>query len=227
MCTVSYIPTEKGFYLTSNRDEDPLRKTTSPQHVYMEDKLKLLAPIDTEKGGSWIATDNKSKVACILNGAFEKHQRKLPYRKSRGHFVFEAFESPSFLNFMQNVELQNIEPFTLILIDEHLQVLVWDGTKKHMHFLSKEIPHLWSSATLYNEEAHQKKLEVFQTFLATGNITSETILKLHGIHANNSFVLNMPQVKTVSTTQVEALNNSIGLTYYKKAKIDEKQKILR
>ncbi|QLE00077.1 NRDE family protein [Galbibacter sp. BG1] len=211
MCTVSYIPTSQGFYLTSNRDEDPLRETLPPQEVPLDSKNLLTAPIDKEKGGSWIATDNNGKVACILNGAFELHERKLPYAKSRGHYVLEAFQYPSFIDFMEQVELKNIEPFTLILIDNYLQVLVWDGVKKHMQFLSKELPHLWSSSTLYNDLQHKTKLAFFNNFLNNNEVNAASILKLHG---TQDFMLNLPYVKTVSTTQVCVSSQETTLQYY-------------
>ncbi|MEL4308711.1 NRDE family protein [Joostella sp. CR20] len=213
MCTVSYIPAENGFYLTSNRDESPKRKTLPPQTVNLNNGKKLIAPIDEEKGGSWIATDGKNKVACILNGGFEKHTRILPYRKSRGHFVFEAFQYPDFTTFSEEINLENIEPFTLILIDDFLQVLVWDGTKKHLQFLSKSIPQLWSSSTLYSREIQQSKKEFFQEFLAEGNTESNDILKLH---QEASFVLKHPEVQTVSTTQIIVENSLATLQYFPK-----------
>ena len=36
MCTVSYIPNNNGFILTSNRDENPLRETESPQNIKLK-----------------------------------------------------------------------------------------------------------------------------------------------------------------------------------------------
>ncbi|MCM5663279.1 NRDE family protein [Galbibacter mesophilus] len=214
MCTVSFIPKNDGFYLTSNRDEDPLRETLPPQKTTLKNGVTLEAPIDKEKRGSWIATDNQGKVACILNGGFELHERQLPYAKSRGAFVFEAFEYDTFLDFMDGVNLNNIEPFTLILVDSFLQVLVWDGKKKHIQLLSKEIPHLWSSSTLYSPEIHERKLEIFDEFLQKGKVTAESILALHGIDGDDEFVLNLPYVKTVSTTQVIVNSEKAELTYF-------------
>lgn len=221
MCTVSYIPTKDGFYLTSNRDENPLRETLPPKSVDINAGVTLIAPIDKEKGGSWIATDSISRAACLLNGGFEKHKRKLPYAKSRGYMVFDAFKYTNFQTFIEDVNLENIEPFTLILIDDFLQVLVWDGNKKHIQFLSKTIPHLWSSATLYDEDTHNKKLAVFNVFLKNNTISSEAILTLHGVKSDTEFVLNFPEVKTVSTTQILKKGENTEMTYYQKKNIDK------
>ncbi|WP_417444998.1 NRDE family protein [Joostella sp.] len=211
MCTVSYIPTKEGFYLTSNRDEDPNRKTLPPQTIKVAKNVVLKAPIDEEKGGTWIATNGTTKVACLLNGGFIKHERKTHYTKSRGHFVLESFKDASFLEFIESVSLANIEPFTLILIDDFLQVLVWDGTKKHIQFLSKSIPHLWSSSSLYDQKMHDLKLNMFESFIAEQNVTSNTILNLHD---NELFLLKKPQVETVSTTQLFKNAEGLSIDYF-------------
>ena len=54
----------------------------------------------------------------MLNGAFTKHERNLPYRKSRGLIVLEIFEYKSFSDFVTDVDLHNIEPFTLVLAEK-------------------------------------------------------------------------------------------------------------
>ena len=53
MCTVSYVPTPHGFFLTSNRDEDPNRKTLPIQKVKLSNGMEITAPIDFEKKGTW------------------------------------------------------------------------------------------------------------------------------------------------------------------------------
>jgi uncharacterized protein with NRDE domain len=84
MCTVTLIPKgTNNFVLTSNRDEAPNRHTLSPDFYNIEN-TKLLFPKDEVAGGSWIGVSEKQRVLCILNGGFEKHERKATYRLSRG-----------------------------------------------------------------------------------------------------------------------------------------------
>ncbi|ETN96051.1 NRDE family protein [Zhouia amylolytica] len=217
MCTVSFIPKHSGYILTSNRDESPKRKTFSPQQKLLKGGIKVTAPIDAEKGGTWIATDGAYKTACIMNGGFVKHKRELPYRKSRGQIVFEAFEADSFWGFIKESNFHNIEPFTLVLVDdENLLVLVWDGKEKRIQELDNSKSHLWSSSTLYNDEAHLEKLKYFESFLKNNQSTAENLLRLHGVEADNLFVLDLPHVKTVSTTQVIVKNGESDLIYREK-----------
>ena len=217
MCTVSYIPLKNGYILTSNRDENPLRDTRSPKQQQLTNGETIIAPIDKQKLGTWIATNTRNKTACLLNGAYKKHQRALPYKRSRGHYVVEAFMYSTFSGFAEKADLYNIEPFTLIFIeDADLQLLVWDGKEKHYSILDKSLPQMWSSATLYSKEEHRKK-EIFFKNIIDGDEVGETqILAAHGLEEKTPFILDKPHVKTVSIAQIISKNNEIALHYYPK-----------
>ncbi|MBC7487578.1 MAG: NRDE family protein [Cytophagaceae bacterium] len=153
MCTVSYVPLENGFILTSNRDELSGRPTSLPPNFYiMEDGLSLYYPKDPMGSGSWIATSEDERVVCLLNGAFHTHTHQPPYNRSRGLIVLEAFQYETPFGFYQSVDLNEVEPFTMIVIWAGLLFeFRWNG--KHKHFLSlSNQPHLWASATLYSNE---------------------------------------------------------------------------
>lgn len=226
MCTVSYIPTNDGFYLTSNRDESPDRETLQIQEIKLSNGNIVNAPIDVEKKGTWIASDKTGKVACLLNGGFEKHKRKLPYRKSRGYFVLEAFEYNSFSEFINKTDLNNIEPFTIILVDNFLQVLVWDGEKKHRLMQDKSVPQLWSSCTLYTNNDHKKKHHFFMDSLKETKVNSKSIMEMHGLNTDTVFILNKPKVKTVSITQFVMNSKKSELMYHLIVKKDEQKTVL-
>ena len=82
MCIVSYIPTEKGFYFTSNRDENQLRKTLIPR-TYSHGIHRLTYPKDMEKVGSWLAIHaNRNRLGCILNGKHLTEEEKKNYSEN-------------------------------------------------------------------------------------------------------------------------------------------------
>ena len=89
MCTVTFIPTNQGCIITSNRDEKISReKAISPQEYEIDGK-KITFPKDPKAGGTWIVHTN-NKIVVLLNGAKEKHLAKPFYRKSRGLIVCSA-----------------------------------------------------------------------------------------------------------------------------------------
>ena len=151
MCTVSFLPLKDGFILTSNRDELKARKADFPR-TYNSKSGVITFPQDPKSGGTWIA-GGTTKMICLLNGAFEKHQHTPPYRHSRGKVILDAFDSKSFSEFRDNYDFSNLEPHTLVMIEFETELKVvelrWDGEKKHISNKPSQNPHIWSSATLY------------------------------------------------------------------------------
>ena len=91
MCTVTFIPLKNNrFVLTSNRDESPQRSPETISSLRKEGQ-EIIFPKDKGAGGSWIAASSQDRLVCLLNGAFDCHQRTPPYRKSRGQMVLDFF----------------------------------------------------------------------------------------------------------------------------------------
>ena len=221
MCTVSFLPLENNdFILTSNRDETPLRKTIAPD-FYTENNAALLYPKDAFAGGTWIGISNQKRVICLLNGAFEKHQRKEFYRKSRGIIVTELLAVEDAVSEIQQTNFIDIEPFTLVLIDfkNELKIfeLVWDGQNKHFQQL-EHTPKIWSSATLYNEDMKLERQAWFADWLQENKVFSKN--KILSFHKDSSkgtketaVKMKRTFVETVSITSI-IKNKSILLMNY-------------
>ncbi|MFV0248868.1 MAG: NRDE family protein [Tenacibaculum sp.] len=188
MCTVSYLPLgENNFMLTFNRDEDPKRDTIVPKE-YVEEGVRLRYPKDKLAGGTWIGISDKSRLVCLLNGAFDKHMRKPPYKISRGLVVKHMLKADSVFSEIKAYDFANIEPFTLIIADWKTELklfeLVWNGTQKHFRKLSQEA-RIWSSSTLYNEKERELRRNWFidwlkkHTPLKSNNQLIESIIAFH------------------------------------------------
>ena len=222
MCTVSYVPLEKGYVLTSNRDENPTRQTKLPNKISLKNGTTIYSPIDVLKGGSWIAMDKAGRTACLLNGGFVKHEPKPSYRKSRGKFVLDAFEASNFTDYALSVFLDDIEPLTLVLIEpNNIQLLVWDGIRKHISQLPSNAPHLWSSSTLYSANEHAKKKAYFLEEISGNENNIKLILRIHGKDQATPFTLRHPRLRTVSITQVIYNDEQSRLNYILKDSANE------
>ncbi|KYG77881.1 NRDE family protein [Roseivirga spongicola] len=213
MCTVTFLPKgEEDFIITSNRDEDPQRATHELTSQNLGGRL-VYFPQDPKAGGTWFATDKENFTLVLLNGGFEKHSHKPPYRISRGIMLLQFFEINSVKDFVELYNFDGIEPFTLVLIDHSgnevkLHQLVWSG-KELDHQQLKNTPHIWSSSTLYPQPVRDERRRWFKEWLVGRESYSQgEILEFHQFggkgDAWNDFVMNREgRVQTVSVTSLD------------------------
>lgn len=220
MCTVTYLPLQEGFIITSNRDERLLRKPATAPQVRNINGVSLLFPQDTEAGGTWIACNSSRRTVCLLNGAFEPHVHNPPYRKSRGLVVLDFFQSKSVLSFRDEYDLEGIEPFTMV-ITEQMQVheLRWDGKEKYCKQLDASKPNIHSSATLYTKETMALREQWFDKWLQEHKeYQVKDILNFHlfagdGDEGNAVRMSRFGIVETLSVSCVKAENNLVEMHY--------------
>lgn len=218
MCTVTYVPLgRQGFVLTSNRDESPSR---AARGLVRRDS-GLVFPQDEGAGGTWIATHQKGVVLCLLNGAFERHDRELPYRMSRGIVLLELMETPHIPSAFEGYDLSGIEPFTLVLAGaQGLWELRWDGLQRHLHQADPAVKYIWSSATLYDRTVRARREEWFRQWaLAHPQAQRGDVLHFHKTAGEgnpwNDVVMNRNGiVQTISITQVVEDSGDLSMHYF-------------
>jgi uncharacterized protein with NRDE domain len=221
MCTVTYLPIgDADFILTSNRDEQPSRKTIEPKE-YVEDNVKLTYPKDELAGGTWIGLSDKKRLVCLLNGGFESYQREPSYKMSRGVIVKAILKSDNFENYINDFDFIGIEPFTIVLVDWFSTLktyeLVWDGTQKYFSKLKQE-PKIWSSSTLYTKQEKQLRKTWFADWLINhSEYSQQEILKFHHNSetgtTENSIKMKRSYVETVSITSVRKSDKNTIMNY--------------
>ncbi len=163
MCTVTFIRVNNSFFLTSNRDEKVQRSQALPPRIYQQDDGALLYPKDADAGGTWIALNDNLNAAVLLNGAFVNHPSQAPYLRSRGLVLIDILAAPSPFDRFLQIQLEGVEPFTLILFENFkLYECRWDSTKKYNQQLGIDQNYIWSSATLYNQSAQTKRADWFE-----------------------------------------------------------------
>lgn len=221
MCTVSYIPIKGGFTLTSSRDEKVFRPTLKPQ-LYKHGKRLVIYPRDEIAGGTWIASD-RTRVACLLNGAFDNHIKKDFYSKSRGTILLKSFMY-SINDFVQMINLNEIEPFTILLIDYESTIriteLIWDGKSKHLNVPDNGIPHIWSSATLYSKTQRIQRQKWFTDWLITyKDVKDFNIANFHSAkhtddNSNNVMMKRENGLQTLSISQIRTAEGFSKFLYF-------------
>jgi len=216
MCTVSFIPKgDNHFILTSNRDEKKDRSALPPA-IYETKRTNLIYPKDPEANGTWIALSENEKVVCLLNGAFENHEKKPLYRLSRGKVLLDFFYFNSAQEFISNYSLGGIEPFTLVVASKkQLEEIRWNGIKPTLKAMDHTESHIWSSVTLYDEKTINNRKVLFKKWLISHpDPSQQDVINFHkfGKIGDSKFDLVMErdeQLKTISVTSIDSKSHSM------------------
>lgn len=225
MCTVTFIPTNEGFYFTSSRDEKASR-TTMPPKTYNVDGIDLVFPKDELAGGTWIASNTKGKTACLLNGAFVNHHKAKQYDRSRGLILLESFNYETTSEFCDKVQLNNVEPFTLLTLDyqsgslNEFYELIWDGKSKFLNKLSNSDSQIWSSATLYDPTTQVKRKSLFKNWIHQHQDFEDKMIlnfhnRKHGLNMDEDILMKgKGDLRTLSISQIHVQQNKAVFNYF-------------
>lgn len=209
MCTVTYIPTNSGYFLTSNRDEHFSRPHAELPNRKQYEEGGIWHPKDGGAGGSWITLKKDGSSAVLLNGAFEKHFKQNSYRQSRGLIFLSIIKQQDLIQGFTNENLNGIEPFTLIIkTTKGLFECNWDGQNKHQQKKDRSIAHIWSSCTLYNLEVRLKRESYFSDWLKIHEAPSAAqIVEIHQSRPfpNNAENFMMERFDGISTVSITCL----------------------
>lgn len=222
MCTVTLVSrpdSPNGFILTSNRDEAVSRHTIPPEYSLYRNR-KLYFPKDAQAGGTWIGVSDRNRCVCLMNGAFEPHERKSDYRKSRGVVVKDFLASSKKVGkLMKEYELRKIEAFTMVLVDWNnglqFHELVWDENDRYIKELDYK-DHIWSSSPLYNSEMKANRIAWFQKMKSNSGLSAKSLRNFHlnTEPENKEFglIIDRGFLKTQSISQV--VNSPKGLSFW-------------
>ncbi|TND05099.1 MAG: hypothetical protein FD123_3719 [Bacteroidetes bacterium] len=224
MCTVTYLPGPgNSFILTSNRDEKELRRKAQPPRKFSLKGQSVFFPKDMEAGGTWIATGKNHFTLCLLNGGFQKHIPDPPYRVSRGLVLLDFFLYRDAAHFASEYDFNRIEPFTLVVLDTSagldLVELVWDGKRISATPKDKNLPHIWSSVTLYENEVIAQRRNWFDNWLKESyRFEMKEIMHFHefggtGDKMNDLLMNRNNEVLTVSITSIHKSEQGVCMKY--------------
>lgn len=206
MCTVSFIPSGNRYFITSNRDEHISRPVAHQPQFESRGGSRVLFPKDPKAGGTWFALNENGVSVVLLNGAFTRHTSNGSYAKSRGLVVLDVAYSNQPKDLLWKMDLNGIEPFTLVVFDNELLEFRWDGSQKYFRPLDPTKNHIWSSATLYRDEVIAQRAQLFNRFMDNNpKAAPDDVVDFHSNNHDdfeNGFIINRESgLKTFSVTQ--------------------------
>lgn len=148
--------------VAANRDEDLHRPAELPS-VRDNDGVRILAPRDTQAGGTWIGVNAFGVFAALTNRYTPSPN---PNARSRGKLVLDALRSSSARDAVEAVSLSHPgvhNPFHLVVADTTSAHLIWnDGRTLSRHRLQAGI-HIVTERSL--GAAPSKRLELLPTLV--------------------------------------------------------------
>jgi hypothetical protein len=220
MCTVTFIPSPNGVLLVSNRDEKVDRADAVGPAPYSFSTGCITFPKDTDAGGTWIAMHDNGNAAVLLNGGLEPHEQQPPYRRSRGLILLDLLSSENPTAAFNTIQLDGVEPFTVVFwVGHSLHEGIWDGTQKYFSEKNKEIPHLWSSVTLYDQVTRARRRIWFDQWLELNKTPDlEDVLHFHQFTGDgdvqNDLQMNRNgEMFTVSITGMQLAEGKSEMVY--------------
>lgn len=214
MCTVSWIHSEDGYSLFSNRDEKRIRPAALAPRVHEQDGIRYVSPIDTSFGGAWIAVNEFGVSLCLLNGAGDRGRGQ----RSRGWVVSELATARSTVEAevrLGRCDLSVYAPFTLLVLEPFQDGLLAEWSGEWLILSSAENCQVLASSSFDYEGVRQRR--AVQLGARRRQVSPELLREFHRSHADGpgpySPCMHRSDACTVSFTSVFVNDRGIEMRY--------------
>ena len=187
MCTLTWLNRDDGYTLLFNRDELKTRQRAIPPEVYRaENGIEYLAPIDTDGGGTWLATNSCGVTICLLND-YRAPEPKIARESihSRGEVVTRLAGSANCADAekaLKALSLKNYRGFRVVVFAETVHQWRWDTEQLHqMSALETRNPITSSSFDEVNVQKTRRSF--YSSFGDMQNL--EDLISFHSSHIDD------------------------------------------
>ncbi len=240
MCTISFVPKLRGFYLAMNRDEKFTRSTALPPAIVDLADRRAIFPREPE-GGTWIAANDAGVCLALVN--WHRIERQ-PVRSiaSRGQVVRALAAKSSDEEIaagLAALPLRQLRPFRLIaIIPSEQKVTEWRWDLQRLTRRNHEWrPQHWFSSGFDERKAERVRAGVCASFVAGGvdpgkretsprrkqagvNAAGYSLNALRRLHRSHSpergpfsICMHRPDAATVSYTEVAVSKRRATMRY--------------
>jgi len=221
MCTVSFVPTSRGFYLAMNRDEKRERfAALLPEIVEFESHRSIFPREPT--GGTWISVNDGGVCLALINWHRIRRKPKNDIL-SRGLIVRQLageISADQIATSVKRLPLRKLRPFRLIVIapdQKCITELRWNVQRL------TRCDHGWQRQHWFSSGLDEPRAEVERArTCASANTkasgpTLKQLRKLHCSHAPTrgpfSICMHRADAATVSYTEVSVTEKSVSMRY--------------
>jgi len=217
MCTVSWQFNASGYQLFFNRDELNSRQPALSPEIKQHQNTRVIAPTDTDAGGTWISVNEHGLTLCLLNNYAAQEKIKDKAWISRGQLVLDlshATDADSLLALFNAIEPNHYRPFDLLILalNDHIHQLSWDGSELQL-ITNPEMP--LTSSSFQTEAVINSRVQQFH------QITDLTDSQLQHYHASHSpergafsVCMHRDNGQTVSFSHISVNQAQVSFDYY-------------
>jgi len=216
MCTVSFLPGPRGYFLAMNRDEQKTRLPALPPKRRKAGARSALYPSE-KGGGTWIGVNDAGITLALINW-YAKPQGDRSLCLSRGVVIpnlLAAHDMKEVSEDIKRLGLPRFNPFRLIAIsgrERKIREWRWDGTvlTSKSHRWARR--HWFSSG--YDEAlVNRKRMSLVRRVTEA----PDAIRKLHRAHAPErgpfSICMHRDVAETVSYAEIAVTRKQARLRY--------------
>lgn len=209
MCTLSWTTHKGTRHVFFNRDERKTRGRAVPPRLLGKD---IVAPIDSDAGGTWLAVNTSGLCVALLN---RWHDRPLDIAspQSRGEITLMlagAGTLEAATEVAQTHPWSAYQPFTVIALDATgEQRWDWDGAQ--LSACAPEAPITSSSYKFHTVRAARR-----ERYDALADISPESLAAYHCPSADptaHTVRMNRPDAQTWSRSHIVIGSKDIDFTY--------------
>jgi len=135
VCTVSWVQQPGGYHLLANRDEKRTRGRAFAPAIRECGGVRYVAPIDSDFGGTWIATNEFGVSVCLLNGDAGTQSPFPSRQRSRGLLLRElAWETTGAdcLLSLRQLDLSPYAPFVLLILEPDRPAILAEWSRERL-----------------------------------------------------------------------------------------------
>jgi Transport and Golgi organisation 2 len=220
MCTLSFVPTDHGYYAAMNRDERLTREVALPPALFRMGETCAAYPNERD-GGTWFAVNEHGVTLALLNANHDG----LPAEKqrSRGSLIPQVvrFADPADVAAkLDSLSYEGLQPFRLVGIfpsQHEINECRWDGVSLRRTSYTWQ-PRHWFSSGLSDELAERERGEACR--MAWHDPGAGSLPWLRALHRSHSSLpgpfsicVHRQDAGTVSYSEVSLTPAGLTFTY--------------